>query len=81
MRTYVQDQWLRMWFLGGNEMVDYENASQISHTGHDAFIQDLARVWSNVRKYSRKGPHLYIRFHVIFDCAPAVFVPYAHDPW
>lgn len=65
MRTYVQDQWLRMWFLGGPETIDYERHNQISHKGHDAFIDDLAKVWTNVRKHSKRGAHLYIRFGTI----------------
>ena len=62
MRTYVQDQWLRMWFLGGPADVDYESDNQLSHSGHDAFISDLARVWKHVRNHSRDGAHLYVRF-------------------
>ena len=53
MRTYVQDQWLRHWFLGGPEEIRYENGEQLSHTGHDAFVQDLAKVWRNVRQISQ----------------------------
>lgn len=62
MRTYVQDQWLRMWFLGGDEQIDYETTNQLCHTGHDAFIADLANVWRNVRRHSKDGAHLYVRF-------------------
>lgn len=62
MRTYVQDQWLRMWFLGGAEAIDYESPDQLCHTGHDAFIADLAKVWRNVGKHSIDGAHLYVRF-------------------
>jgi hypothetical protein len=62
MRTYVQDQWLRMWFMGGDEEIDYDSPAQLCHTGHDAFIADLAKVWKNVRKHSIEGAHLYVRF-------------------
>jgi hypothetical protein len=62
MRTYVQDQWLRMWFLGGDEEVDYENQNQLTHTGHELFIDDLAKVWSNVARRAQEEAHLYIRF-------------------
>jgi hypothetical protein len=65
MRTYVQDQWLRMWFLGGCEEIEYENENQLSHSGHDEFIADLAKVWINVREHSRDGAHLYVRFGTI----------------
>jgi hypothetical protein len=62
MRTYVQDQWLRMWFLGGDEEIDYENHNQLSHSGHESFIFDLAKVWTNIRKRAQDEAHLYVRF-------------------
>ncbi|WP_338832658.1 DNA methyltransferase [Bradyrhizobium sp. 27S5] len=62
MRTYVQDQWLRMWFLGGSEDVDYSVDDQICHSGHDAFVTDLAKVWKNLSKHCQDGAHLYVRF-------------------
>lgn len=65
MRTYIQDQWLRMWFLGGETEVDYSTEEQICHRGQDAFIADLASVWTNVAKRCRKGAHLYVRFGVL----------------
>lgn len=64
MRTYIQDQWLRNWFLGGPEEIDYETDIQIRHSGHDAFICDLARVWRNIRKRSNEVD-LYVRFGTI----------------
>ena len=65
MRTYIQDQWLRMWFLGGPEQIQYENEYQICHTGHSNFISDLARVWTHIKKCSADNVHLYIRFGTI----------------
>ncbi len=65
MRTYVQDQWLRMWFLGGPAHVEYQNDHQICHTGQKVFISDLSRVWRNLRKYAKPNAHLYIRFGAI----------------
>jgi len=62
MRTYVQDQWLRMWFLGGADEVDYENHNQLSHSGHDSFISDLAKVWNTLGKRAQDEAHLYVRF-------------------
>ena len=62
MRTYVQDQWLRMWFLGGGEEVDYENHNQLCHHGHDRFVADLAKVWTNIAKRTEDDAHLYVRF-------------------
>ena len=35
MNTYLPDQWLRSWFLGGPAQVDYSTEGQICHTfGH-----------------------------------------------
>jgi len=62
MRTYVQDQWLRMWFLGGDDEIDYECKDQLAHTGHDIFVSELARVWRNVHAHSTDEAHLYVRF-------------------
>lgn len=65
MRTYVEDQWLRSWFIGGPAEPDYGNDKQLRHTGHDIFVTDLAKVWKNVHSSSDAGAHLYIRFGAI----------------
>ena len=62
MRTYVQDQWLRMWFLGGDEEIDYENHNQLCHSGHERFIKDLSKVWSIIAKRAQDEAHLHVRF-------------------
>jgi hypothetical protein len=62
MRTYVQDQWLRMWFLGGEEEIDYENHNQLCHGSHDRFIEDLSKVWSIIGRRAQSEAHLYVRF-------------------
>lgn len=62
MRTYVQDQWLRMWFLGGDEVIDYENYNQLCHSGHEMFIEELAKVWRNIACRAQDEAHLYVRF-------------------
>jgi hypothetical protein len=62
MRTYVEDQWLRMWFLGGPETVWYGNSSQISHGGQQAFIGELATVWDRIATSEAETVDLYIRF-------------------
>jgi hypothetical protein len=62
MRTYVQDQWLRMWFLGGKEVINYENRNQLCHSSHERFITDLAKVWRIIGKRAQDEAHLYVRF-------------------
>lgn len=62
MRTYVPDQWLRYWFLGGPEAVAYEYAGQLSHRGPAAFAADLAQVWRRVAAACAPDARLVIRF-------------------
>ncbi|WP_425668424.1 DNA methyltransferase [Agrobacterium radiobacter] len=65
MRTYVEDQWLRNWFIGGPSEPDYGNNQQLRHTGQSIFVTDLAKVWKNVHSTSEEEAHLYIRFGAI----------------
>jgi hypothetical protein len=62
MTTYIQDQWLRMWFLGGPDYVDYETKDQIHHGSVDTFIKDLASVWSNLYSSEADDLDMFIRF-------------------
>jgi hypothetical protein len=65
MRTYVQDQWLRNWFLGGPSTVDYSAGSQLEHTGQDVFAASLGQVWKNMARSEAGSLDMYIRFGVI----------------
>jgi DNA methylase len=65
MRTYVQDQWLRNWFLGGPDHVDYGAGPQLSHGGQATFAKSLGKVWANVGKSSSETLHMYVRFGAI----------------
>lgn len=66
MRTYVADQWLRSWFLGGVPEVPYGSSGQIARQpNQDAFIQALADVWAAVARRCRPGARLAIRFGAI----------------
>lgn len=65
MRTYVQDQWVRYWFLGGPDRIDYADGRQVSHSGHSNFIKSLTSVWDNMGRTRSKTLDMYIRFGVI----------------
>lgn len=65
MRTYVQDQWLRNWFLGGPATVDYAAGVQLEHTGTDVFAESLGKVWKNMARTEADTLDLYVRFGVI----------------
>jgi hypothetical protein len=62
MRTYVQDQWLRMWFLGGPATVRYQTGKQLDHNGQDTFIGELSKVWNRIGKSAAERVDLYVRF-------------------
>jgi len=65
MRTYVPDQWLRNWFLGGPPHVDYSGHPQLCHTGQNAFAQSLGKVWRNMASTQAESLEMYVRFGVI----------------
>lgn len=69
MRTYVADQWLRMWFLGGPADVDYRPGAQLSHASPGDFAADLRIVWRHAAAGSRDDAELAIRFGAIRDRA------------
>lgn len=67
MRTYVQDQWLRNWFLGGPDSIDYSAGPQLDHGGQKAFAASLGKVWKNIANSaaSSESLHMYVRFGII----------------
>jgi hypothetical protein len=65
MRTYVADQWLRNWFLGGPADVPYGEPCFLSHASPDAFAESLSRVWDRLGdRLSEKG-RMFVRFGAI----------------
>lgn len=62
MDTYVPDQWIRNWFLGGPPRPDYSKQQQLSFGTTDQFVTSLSEVWSKVAKHSLPGAKLVIRF-------------------
>lgn len=65
MRTYVEDQWLRNWFLGGPDHVEYGRSTQLEHTGKDVFAKSLGAVWKNMARTRAADLDMYIRFGII----------------
>ncbi|TXF11878.1 DNA methyltransferase [Pelomicrobium methylotrophicum] len=62
MRTYLPDQWLRNWFLGGPDAVDYTNRDQVVHSNPEDFAADLRKVWRNAGNVSAEDAKMVIRF-------------------
>jgi hypothetical protein len=68
MRTYLPDQWLRFWFLGGPDYVEYRQPEgQLKHSGADHFAAEMGHVWKNVASHTTKGARLIIRYGGIHD--------------
>jgi hypothetical protein len=65
MRTYVSDQWLRHWFLGGPPRPDYAADRQLESANPERFAADLALVWSRVARWARPGCRLTVRFGAV----------------
>lgn len=62
MRTYVTDQWLRHWFLGGPAEPDYAANRQLDAPAPGEFARELARVWNRIAERCAPGCRLVIRF-------------------
>ncbi|HEV2581890.1 MAG TPA: DNA methyltransferase [Ktedonobacteraceae bacterium] len=67
LNTYLPDQWLRSWFLGGPAQVDYSTQGQISHAGPEIFASQLGEVWQHVGGECAAGAKMVIRFGAIND--------------
>jgi DNA modification methylase len=67
MRTYIPDQWIRNWFVGGKDAVDYTSRDQVVHSSPEDFVTDLRRVWCNVAKVCADEATMVIRFGSIAD--------------
>ncbi|MBI3527208.1 MAG: DNA modification methylase [Betaproteobacteria bacterium] len=67
MRTYIPDQWLRYWFVGGPSTVSYSSDGQLDHGSPHDFIVQLKQVWENAAKVCKDGARLVIRFGGISD--------------
>jgi DNA methylase len=68
MRTYIQDQWLRNWFLGGPSTVSYaRKPKELSHGGPEIFALQLSDVWRNAAVMSAPTARLVCRFGGIND--------------
>lgn len=64
----MQDQWLRYWFVGGDEQIDYSaRSSDFRHSSPEEFSRQLRSVWSNAARMSRSDAQLVCRFGGIHD--------------
>lgn len=61
MKTYAQDQWLRNWFLGGEDTVNYTVTGQLKHSSRLDFARDLAAVWRSITEACAPGAKMIVR--------------------
>ncbi len=68
LRTYIQDQWLRFWFLGGPSDVGYgQRTVDLDHGGADRFADQLRKVWLNASHVAAADATMCVRFGGISD--------------
>jgi len=60
--TYVPDQWLRNWFLGGPSRPNYGRNRQMDHGSAERFALSLGQVWKACESVCRPGARMHIRF-------------------
>jgi DNA modification methylase len=60
--TYVQDQWLRNWFVGGPDTIDYGRGKQLSHESPEAFAASLGKVWNHCGDRLKCNGEMVVRF-------------------
>jgi len=61
MRTYLPDQWLRLWFLGGKPTVDYSTVVRTDYRGVEGFVKKLATIWRVTSTRCVPGARLVVR--------------------
>jgi hypothetical protein len=70
MRTYLPDQWLRLWFLGGPDYVEYrQSEGQLEHSSAVHFAAEMGRVWKNMALNTTTEARMVIRYGGINDRA------------
>jgi hypothetical protein len=63
MRTYIPDQWLRYWFVGGPNCIDYSQRTvDFDHSSAEEFSNQLKKVWKNAAMMCHDQAKLVCRF-------------------
>jgi hypothetical protein len=58
---YMEDQWLRLWFLGGPEQPQGGVNRDDRHTRLDHYWTFLRETWSGVQPLIKRGTHVVVR--------------------
>jgi hypothetical protein len=65
LQTYVEDQWLRNWFLGGPAAVPYGNPTGLDQGSPDEFAYALGKVWFQVAGLAADDSKMVVRFGAV----------------
>jgi hypothetical protein len=65
MRTYIADQWLRHWLVGGPAGVPYREDPCLSHESPAEFAKSLSRVWDRIGERLSPTGRIFVRFGAI----------------
>ncbi len=65
LQTYVEDQWLRNWFLGGPAAVPYGNPTGLDQGTPDEFAYALGKVWFQVAGLAADDSKMVVRFGAV----------------
>ena len=58
---YIEDQWLRLWFLGGPEQPHGGVNKDDRHTRLDSYWKFLTETWQGVQPLVKRGTHVVVR--------------------
>ncbi len=58
---YREDQWLRLWFLGGPDRPRRDRRTDDRHRGSESYWKFLTEAWAGIAPLLRDGAHLVIR--------------------
>ena len=68
MTTYIPDQWLRNWFIGGKPEVEYaQPCGSLIHNSPTKFVDNLRDVWRAAANIAADNAKLIFRFGGIYS--------------
>ena len=62
MNTYIEDQWIRNWFVGGDSYVNYKKNQTIKSFSVENFTNSLTKTWDRVAAIAADDFKMIIRF-------------------
>jgi hypothetical protein len=87
LKTYAQDQWLRGWFLGRDEDIDYRSDPGLDHGSPELFATSLSKVWNQIGCRAADRIEMFVRFggissrHAIPDAVLRKSLEYSRFEW